>query len=323
VAANRGFATACRASKSPLAGTVCSLEHVRGREPGEIERLAVLQHASAHRVQLLAAGIGRGAIRHRLKTHRYVLLHRAVYLIDPAKADEWTATAAAVLHFAGDALTSGPAAGALWRLLDEMPARPEVTVVGRGAHPLAGVDVRRVHAIDPRDVAWRHGLPVTSVARTIVDLTRALATREQESVIATALKLGLTTIPTIRDAMERTPHCRGIGTLRQLLDQGGFARTRSGYERRLLEMIAAAGLPQPRTSHRVAGHEVDMLWPDRKLVLEFDGFKFHSDRRAFERDRRRDQDLVAAGYRVIRITARQLEEEPLGVIARLAAALAL
>jgi very-short-patch-repair endonuclease len=123
--------------------------------------------------------------------------------------------------------------------------------------------------------------------------------------------------------MDRVPaNHPGIATLRRLLDQGGFARTRSYYERKLLALIAEAGLPRPLTNHRVAGHEVDMVWLDRKLVLEFDGRKFHSDRRAFETDRRRDQDLVAAGYRVIRITARQLEREPLALIARLAAALA-
>ncbi len=213
-------------------------------------------------------------------------------------------------------------AGALWQLLDEAPPQPELTLVGRSGHPLPGVKLRRVPAIDPRDVAWRQGMPVTSAARTIVDLAGALTIRELESAIATALRLRLTTIPKIQDAMDRSPRCRGVATLRHLIENGGFARTRSGYERRLLDLIAASGLPRPRTNHRVAGHEVDMVWPDRKLVLEFDGFKFHSDRRAFERDRRRDQDLVAQGYRVIRVTARQVEDEPLAVIARLAAALA-
>lgn len=229
---------------------------------------------------------------------------------------------AAVLRFTGDALLSGRTAGAVWTLLDWIPERPELTVVGRGAHPLAGVKVRRVARLDRQDVTWRRGLPVTAPARTIVDLAGVLTTLELESVIATALKMRLTTVPKIRDAMARAPASSpGIANLRRLLENGGFARTRSVYERRLLELIIAAQLPRPLTNHLVAGHEVDMVWLDRRLVVEFDGFSFHSDRRAFETDRRRDQDLVLAGFRVIRITARQVDEEPYAVIARLAAAL--
>lgn len=310
-----------RASTTPLSGTVCSLEAVRGTGRGELDRLADVQRGCAHREQLLLAGMRSGAIKRRLKSHRHLLLHRGVYLIDPASADEWTPTMAAVLRFAGDALVSGVSAGALWQLVEAAPEQPELTVVGRSSHPVTGVTVHRIAAIDRRDVAWLRGLPVTSPARTIVDLAGRLSTLDLESAIAAALNLGLTTIPQIRAAMARAPRSRGIARLRALLDRGGFARTRSGYERKLLEMITAAGLPRPLTSHRIEGHEVDMCWPDRRLVLEFDGFKFHADRRAFERDRRRDQDLVAAGYRVIRVTARQLEQEPLAVIARLASAL--
>jgi very-short-patch-repair endonuclease len=309
------------ARKSPLSGTVCALEPVRGTGRAEIARLGGLQHGCAHREQLLLAGAGRSAIAYRLKTQRYLRLHKSVYLIDPARADDWTPAAAAVLRFAGDALVSGRSAGAVWQLLDELPARPELTLVARSSHSVSAVKVRRAASIDPGDIAWRHGLPVTSVARTLVDLAAPLTALELESVMATALRLRLTTLPKIRGAAVRAPHAAGIATLRHLLDQGGFARTRSYYERELLGMIVRAGLPRPLINHRIRGHEVDMCWPRRRLVLEFDGFTFHSDRRAFENDRRRDQDLVAAGYRVIRVTARQVEEEPLALIARLTAAL--
>jgi very-short-patch-repair endonuclease len=311
-----------RARKSTLAGTVCSLDHVRARGEAEIERLAVLQHGCAHREQLFRTGLRRGAIDHRLRAGRYRLVHRAVYVIDPTRADEWMATMAAVLLFAGDGLVSGCAAGALWQLLEEPPDQPEVTVVGRSTHRLPSVTVHRAVTLDRRDVAWRGGMPVTSVDRTIVDLAGALTALELENAVAAALTLRLTTIPKIRAAMQRTPRARGIAGLRHLLESGGFARTRSHYERKLLALIARAGLPRPLTNHRVAGHEVDMVWLEARLVLEFDGFLYHAGRRAFERDRRRDQDLVAAGFRVIRVTARQVEEESYGVIARLAVALA-
>lgn len=229
---------------------------------------------------------------------------------------------AAVLRFGGDALVTHISAGALWQLLDEIPDRPEVTLAGRSFHPIAGVHVRRIKALDSRDLAWRRGMPVSAPARTIVELAGVSSKLELESAIATAAKLRLTSIAKIREAMNRAPRATGIPALRSLLEHDSFARTRSRYERRLLDLVTQAGLPRPLTNHRLAGHEVDMVWLDRRLVVEFDGFGFHGDRRAFERDRRRDQDLVAAGYRVIRITARQSDDEPYALIARLAVALA-
>jgi very-short-patch-repair endonuclease len=98
--------------------------------------------------------------------------------------------------------------------------------------------------------------------------------------------------------------------------------TRSEAERRLLELVRAARLPAPATNRRLHGHEVDFVWRPQRLVVEVDGYAFHSSRSAFERDRRRDADLIREGYRVIRLTWRQLTREPEAVVALLARALA-
>ena len=87
----------------------------------------------------------------------------------------------------------------------------------------------------------------------------------------------------------------------------------------MLALVREAGLPVPRANVQVGRHEVDFLWPEQRLVVEVDGFGFHSSRAAFERDR--DADLTAGGYRVIRVTRRQITEEPFMVVARLAQAL--
>ena len=97
--------------------------------------------------------------------------------------------------------------------------------------------------------------------------------------------------------------------------------TRSEAERRMLALIRAARLPAPATNVRVRRHEVDMLWREERLIVEIDGFAFHSSRAAFERDRIRDAELQALGYRVLRITWRQLTDEPEAVVALLAGAL--
>ena len=97
--------------------------------------------------------------------------------------------------------------------------------------------------------------------------------------------------------------------------------TRSEAERLLLDLIRAARLPTPATNVKIHGHEVDFVWPTQRLIVEVDGFAFHSTRAAFERDRVRDADLLKAGYRVIRITWRRLTTQREAVIATLAAAL--
>ena len=88
-----------------------------------------------------------------------------------------------------------------------------------------------------------------------------------------------------------------------------------------MELIRAARLPTPETNVRLNGYEVDLLWREQRLVVEVDGYAFHSSHRSFERDRRRDRDLQAQGYRVLRITWRELTDTPEALIAELAVAL--
>ncbi len=94
--------------------------------------------------------------------------------------------------------------------------------------------------------------------------------------------------------------------------------TRSAAERRLLALIRKARLPTPLTNVRIGRHEVDFHWPEQRLVLEVDGYAFHSSRRAFEHDRLRDAELQAAGHAVLRFTWRQLRDDPIRVAGRVA-----
>jgi very-short-patch-repair endonuclease len=133
----------------------------------------------------------------------------------------------------------------------------------------------------------------------------------------------LVTTRAIEAVLERTPTLKGSSVIRQLLqadDDSGY--TRSEAERRMRRLAAAAGLDEPLVNARVLGYEVDFLWPEQRLVVEVDGYQFHGHRQSFESDRRRDQLLVAAGYRVVRVTWIQLRDEPIAVIASIAQALA-
>ena len=118
------------------------------------------------------------------------------------------------------------------------------------------------------------------------------------------------------------PFAAGTAILRAVLRaEGEPGITRSEGERILRRYLRAAQLPQPRTNRKIGVWEADFLWPAERVVLELDSYDFHRDRRAFERDRRKDMALRDAGYQVIRITGSQLKNEPLLVIAHIARAL--
>jgi very-short-patch-repair endonuclease len=254
--------------------------------------------------QLCEAGIGRGAIAHRLKSGRLKPWCRGVYLVAPA-AMPWTAEMAALL-------TCGVERSGLSHLtaiavygLRSKPPIVHINVTGN----VRGREGIRVHRTTDLEVTTHKGLRVTTLTRTLEDLAGTLPPRELERLIQEAHAQRLTLLPSRRSS-----------ALNALTKEPSI--TRSEAERRLRELIAKAGLPRPRTNVRVGPYEVDVLWPQQRLVVEVDGYTFHSSRQAFERDRARDAQLIAAGYRVMRITWRQLVHEPEAVVARLAAALA-
>jgi very-short-patch-repair endonuclease len=100
------------------------------------------------------------------------------------------------------------------------------------------------------------------------------------------------------------------------------AFTRSELERRFLELVRQAGLPRPSVNFFIAGYEIDMYWPPERFGVELDGFEFHRTRAAFERDRRRQEDLKMAGIEIVRLTFRRIEREPGQVAQRLCVLLA-
>jgi very-short-patch-repair endonuclease len=238
-------------------------------------------------------------------------------------ASRLTLFTAAVDACGADALLSHFAAAELWGLMRRQNGPIDVTVVGRNPGTKGdGVRVHRTIRLDSRDVRTIQGVRVTSPARTLLDLAALVPDEQLEDLIAQARVQRLVTeraIHVVSDVYKTRP---GAGRLRALTERElGTGYTRSRAERLLVKLIRQAQLPIPRTNVRLHGLEVDALWPEYRLVVEVDSFRFHGDRAAFERDRARDAKLVAAGYRVIRVTWRQLTEQPLTVVARIARAL--
>ncbi|HWK17645.1 MAG TPA: DUF559 domain-containing protein, partial [Solirubrobacteraceae bacterium] len=169
----------------------------------------------------------------------------------------------------------------------------------------------------------RHAnLPVTAPARTLIDFAAGASHAQLIRALAEARVLRLVGDRSLAAAIGRAGSRKGTGAVRALLRaQAGPTLTRSDAERLFLRLIDDAELPRPACNARIEGYEVDFVWRAEKLVVEVDGRAFHAHPEAFERDRRRDQVLVAAGFVVIRVTWLQLVEAGLAVVARVAQAL--
>jgi very-short-patch-repair endonuclease len=271
-----------------------------------IATIAPGQHGIVTSAQLAAAGVGPRAIAHRVAHARLVRLHRGVFQVGPIAARRGPQMAAVLLT--GGILSHHTAAD-VWGIRAHSGAI-HVTVTGAAPRPRPGLQIHRSLSLD---AAVQDGLPLTTPARTIHDLATCLPQHELDRAVEQAQILRLATRDEIAADMPR----RGRRALRAALNHEPQL-TRSEAERRLLALIRQARLPRPRTNVVVHGYEVDLLWPEQGLVVEVDGYAYHSTRHAFERDRARDAALQAAGYRVVRFTWRQIVHEPHAVVAQLA-----
>jgi very-short-patch-repair endonuclease len=308
------------AHNAPIAAKLWSPEQVKGTGDAEIARIAGVQRGYVIRAQLLAAGIGRGAIAHRLENGRLHERYRGVYLVGHTAPQPLGDETAAVLFLAGFGVLSDGSSSNIWGFYTSPDPGVTLTTVGRSCRSRPGLTIHRTETLDPRDIRLRAGLPVTAPARTLLDLAGELPIEQLERALAEARVQKLVTDDELRAAATRAPGRKGAGLIRRLLEAGPQF-TRKGAERLMLRLLRAAQLPRPLTNIKLCGYNTDFFWRDQGLIVETDGYQFHSDRRAFERDRKRDQVHVAAGYRVIRVTWMQLQNEPFAVIARIAQAL--
>lgn len=230
---------------------------------------------------------------------------------------------AAVLACGPEAVLSHRSAAWLWQILPSPVGDVDVTIVGRDTGVRPGVRRHRVRRFLDGDLTRHRGVPVTTPARTLLDLAGAVGARELERSVDEGLVRGLVDRRRLRAAVARAVGRQGVAALRALLDhQDGPTLTRSEAEERMLALVRSAQLPKPRVNAHLGGREVDLLWSAQRLVVEVDGYAYHSSRSAFERDHLRDAELGAAGFRVMRVTWRLLVNQPEAVVARLAAALA-
>ena len=271
----------------------------------QLEQLLGLSHQAV--VRAVAAG----------RLHR---MHRGVYAVGRADLSPHGNCLAAVLAVGPGALLSYHSAGWLWGIWRGSPQPFEVTAFVPRHHPAPrGVVRHRARNLVEADRAIVEGIPVTSVARTLLDLAWKLSGDQLRRALARAEDLRLLDLEAIHAVIERNRGHHGARRLRYALSI--YERpvySRSEFERRFVDYLVGSGLPRPATGWNEVGYELDVYWPELRFGVELDAYETHGTRDAFERDHDRDLALALAGIETVRVSERQFRREPDEIAARIA-----
>ena len=254
--------------------------------------------------QLIAEGLTPRGVAHRVEAGRLFRLHSGVFATHPPPYSRHQLYLAAVYAGGpGSTLSDLPAAAVL-RIFETSPLPAQITNRSGRGRSCRGIVVHR-RKLDPRDVTVRHGIPCTTPARTILDCSRILDAEGTEELLMAADSLRILD----RRRLEQLVEHHGSRHLRPLLSDDPQI-TRSRNERRLSSICRQFGIPRPETDHRIdtAGRTfyADFCWPELRLVVEADSWRWHGGRSATEYDRDRDQLLALADWRVVRFTRDQI-----------------
>jgi very-short-patch-repair endonuclease len=289
--------------------------HVPTRER-QLADLATRQHGVVARRQLEALGLKRGAIAHRLKLGRLQAVHSGVYAVGHRHLSQRSHWVAAVLACGEGAVLSHRSAAALWGLLRPRGTAIDVTSP-RGRAGRRGIAFHECQ-LNEHDRTMVDSIPVTTVPRTLFDLSEVVDSGRLQRAWEEADRLGRLQLRTLEAVIDRGWGRHALKPIAPLAADARHAETtRSPLEDRFAAFCREHRLPPPMTNVEILDHEVDAYWPAARLVVEADSFEFHGHRAAFERDRARDAAMQAAGYRVVRLTHRRLENEPTVVAAQL------
>ena len=278
--------------------------------------------------QAVGAGFARTTIARRLDDGEWGRVERHVLRGLPAPALSWRQRAMGRVLATGG-VVSHHAAGAMYGLLDEPPVI-EITV-HRSARTASHVSVHSTLDLQPCDITSVDAIPTTSPVRTLLDLGTVLPRGTFEDVLDAALFRRLVSPRHLASRATElwTPRRAGCAVVLELLDARSpqAANVASTWEARVLRALRSLRFPEPRCNHPVVvggrRRVIDFAWPEHRVLLEFDGFAFHSSRRAFDDDRTRQNDLVDAGWRPFRVTANAFASGSRRALAPLARALGL
>jgi hypothetical protein len=286
--------------------------------PGhELARLATRQHGVVSIRQLRRLGYSKHAVSRAAAGGRLHRLHQGVYAVGHTDFSPHGRCLAAVLGCGRGALLSHWSAAWLLGLMPTQPVPIHVTTpTPRRGRP--GLQIHRSRTFTEEDRALEKGIPVTSVARTALDLAARVRPHSVDRLLQRSEELELFNRPMFESVLARNRGHRGAAPLRRaILLYGPPPFTRSGLERRFLELLQEGGFPKPATGYNEAGYELDVYWPSLRFAVELDVYETHGTRRAFEEDRLRQEDLKLAGVEMVRVTGPRLNREPERVLERL------
>jgi very-short-patch-repair endonuclease len=282
------------------------MEHQDRTVEEVIGRIARSQHGVVSRQQLLDAGVSREEIRRRLQKGALLRVFPGVYRVGHRAPSREAHYLAAVLACGEGAVLSGRAAGHLWELLKGPAPPPEVTAPKQRS--IKGVRTR--HARRQATEATTHkGIPVTTVPRTLVDLSSMLSLDDLARACHEAgVKYG-TTPRQVEAVLAHRPTAPGARKLRKVM-HGDVHVTLSALEREFLKRLKEEGLPLPITNKPAGSKRVDCRWADHRLTVELDSYRFHNSRHAWELDRRRQREARARGDEFRRYSRDDVFEAP-------------
>jgi very-short-patch-repair endonuclease len=285
-----------------------------------LAHIAARQHGLLRLAQLLAAGLSRQTISRRVREGRLHRVYQGVYALGHRGLSRHGLWLAGVFAAGQGAGLSHLCSTALWDLRE---LRTDfVDVVAPTRRRIKGpIRVHVSRTLDPRDITVRKGIPVTTVARTCVDLTDVLTPHQLANVMHEAAYRKCLNLVQLGEAMARAKGRQNLHVLEKALalNAGGSAGTKSPHEDAFLALLQFAGIAEPRVNTQLLGEEVDCHWPDRKLAVEIDG-SGHGRARSKRDDARRDEALREAGWKVMRFSGHEIERRPHEVLARLRAA---
>jgi len=281
-----------------------------------LAELANVQYGVVSTAQMEALGYSRDAISYAARSGRLHRLHQGVYAVGHTSLTWESRCLAAVLASAPGAVASHASAAWLWGLLRSRPEAFHVTAPTR-RHARKRIRLHFAPLIE-EDRAICEQIPVTSVARTLLDYAASATPPRLARVLERAEERNLLDIDPIDRLMRRVPGHRGVARLRRALDiyRPEPVFTRSGLERRFLELVRRYHLPNPSMNFQEGGYELDAYWPAERFAVELDVYETHGSRAAFESDREREEELLLQGIETIRVTGPRLKREPRQVLER-------
>jgi predicted transcriptional regulator of viral defense system len=256
--------------------------------------------------EMLAHDISESEIKRRVKKGLLIRKHRGVFRVGHYAPSVEADYIAAVRACGKGAVLSGPAAAHLLGLVKGPPPPPDVT--SPTERRIKGIRTRRCRRIDRRDVTRVHGIPVTSVARTLVDVAAEMSPSDLARAFHEAEVRYRTKPAHVEAALARVPNRPGARTLRAVL-RGDVRAVLSELERAFLALLRQQGLPLPETNRPAGGHRVDCRWPRQRLTVELDSYRFHNSRHAWEKDRQREREARAREDNYRRYTWRDVVED--------------